>query len=159
MGSVWITGDRSGQTPIQSRAAQIPMEPTGLAWIRCLVIVEQRVQLHASLADLQAFRITARSNFRRMAGPGLPATGLTSGLELAPPQALERRRSNWTRFHTVTSFPRVSVRVESFPPESWIRRPAVVEKIGTADDDEDVRCQIILRHRDAERLPTRSTTF
>jgi S-DNA-T family DNA segregation ATPase FtsK/SpoIIIE len=29
---------------------------------------------------------------------------------------------------------------------------AVVEKIGTADDDEDVRCQIILRHRDAKRL-------
>ena len=29
---------------------------------------------------------------------------------------------------------------------------AVVEKIGTADEDEDVRCQIILRHRDAKRL-------
>lgn len=29
---------------------------------------------------------------------------------------------------------------------------AVVERIGTADDDEDVRCQIILRHRDAKRL-------
>lgn len=29
---------------------------------------------------------------------------------------------------------------------------AVVEKIGTADEEEDVRCQIILRHRDAKRL-------
>ena len=29
---------------------------------------------------------------------------------------------------------------------------AVVDKIGTADDDEDVRCQIILRHRDAKSL-------